>query len=138
MDEQVKQHLITYLDKLEAAVQKGADIAAEQLPLALQEYIAYCRIASTWDLIACGLAGLVGLWFMFSAQRLNTKVKIDLAATAWCFIVGFLLMLGGGVFFLGNVKHCIKAWVAPRALLLEKVNELRKCCNTQLKRTGAK
>ena len=27
MDEQVKQHLISYLDKLEAAVQKGADIA---------------------------------------------------------------------------------------------------------------
>lgn len=41
MNPEIQQHLISYLDKLEVLAKQGADFAADQIPLVLQEYILY-------------------------------------------------------------------------------------------------
>lgn len=129
MDDQVKQHLMSYLDKLESAVQKGADIAAEQLPLALQEYIAYCRIDSTVGL-ATALIFLSGGLLMTrkGVKGLPEMMERDSSSPVPLVfsLVGAILAFGGLIAASANYSVCIKSWVAPRVLLLEKVNELRK------------
>jgi len=121
VDEQVKQHLISYLDKLEAAVQKGADIAAEQLPLALQEYIAYCRIDSTISVIFAALVFVVSAYGLKKAVAAEKADKYPFSPLPLFGIVfSAVALVGSLVAFSTNYPVCIKAWVAPAFSPLKK------------------
>lgn len=129
MNPEIQQHLISYIEKLEGLAKQGADFAADQIPLVLQEYILYSRAASSWKVLVgllLSLTGFVCARYCLRYLKNNTieamspeKILPQAAMAVIFSIIGMFTTCH-------TADACIKAWTAPRVLLIEKLNELRK------------
>lgn len=125
MNDEIQSRLVKYLDKLEEVAKSGADLAADQIPGVLHEYVAYCRISHTTGLVIGMLLGVVAVWCVKQLAKEFAKSgsevrDIGLAVGAAC--GGFMAL----ALVMTNTEPTIKAWAAPRVLLLEKLNEMRR------------
>ena len=122
MNEQLQQALADILLTLKAGAEVGADVAARELPLLVQEYL-------TWGLWQHGMTA-VGLFVLFCAAVWIARWGV-LAMRKNNWDAGFpMLMLGVVVGIAANVaafdevSKVIQVIVAPRVYLLEQLANL--------------
>lgn len=124
MNEEVQSRLIMYLDKLEEFAKSGVDLAVDQIPQVLQEYVTHARTESTIGVVVGATFLVVALICAIKLTRFdfsrppNAKATVLLSGA----VVGVMLSIP---ILSMNIQVCIKSWVAPRVLLLEKLNEMR-------------
>lgn len=128
MDPEVQQYLISYLDKLEVLAKQGADFAADQIPLVLQEYILYQRLSTTVSLVSSLLILISALIVLRTGYKAMLKDESVSNPERWVpfLIVGIMSCILCPFLVHGSVDPCLKVWTAPRVVLIEKLNELRK------------
>lgn len=127
MNKELQDRLIEYLGSLDGAVRQAGGFVAEQAPLVAQEWIRYEFWSNAIQCVVLLVAGLVlltaGLLFLRRQFRdhdnpwfLGTLVGLAIAAPLLC--VG---------------SNCgidaLKAKIAPRVVVLEKIAELAKPAN---------
>lgn len=145
MNEQFEAKLIAWVESLENAAISGADFAAEQVPLVLQEYLNWMTVAYSMNLaFSLTLLILSGICFYISrasylkhnkvydgfsgtyAQEVMMREKCNklTAFTIFGLIGGSLLFLGGIMSTCDNAHGLVKVCVAPRVVLIEKASDL--------------
>lgn len=128
MNPEIQQHLISYLDKLEVLAKQGADFAADQIPLVLQEYILYRQLSTTVSLIGSLLLLTLALIVLRTGYKALLQDEHCRNPERWVpfLIVGIVGCIFSPIGVASYVDPCIKVWTAPRVVLIEKLNELRK------------
>lgn len=138
MDEDLKKALLDTLNDARSAAEQGKDFVLEQAPRVVQEYIAYMRIESTIlsALLALWVVAVLVAWVVVFRRgpywSANATGESTPSAGDYAFVRGlgsflaicFLIM--GGLLGGKSVSTCIKAWVAPRVLIIEKAADLIK------------
>lgn len=131
MDEQFKAKLLSYMDKVEAGLQKGADFAEQEIPLAIQEWLMWLAV-ERFSYAAAFLGGaiVVGvmarkLWrqdfSVFDAAGGITFRASRIASLA-LWLIFPILMAASFTWAMSGVK----VLVAPRVVLVEEVAKLVK------------
>lgn len=128
MNPEIQQHLISYIDKLEGLAKQGADFAADQIPLVLQEYILYQQLSTTVSLVGSLLLFISALIVLRTGYKALLQDEHLRNPARWMpfLFVGVLGCIFFPIGILSSVDPCIKVWTAPRVVLIEKLNELRK------------
>ncbi len=124
MNEELKAKLLTYLAHLEGAVKGTGDFVAEQAPLVVQEYILYMRVSTTLPLVVL----VINLLFVLINIRWLCRTPMQDLETGppRLFVAlghAILMLVVGPVVAGRNLDHCIKAWAAPRILVLDYIKE---------------
>ena len=128
MDEEIKKKMLSYIEVMEGVVKQGTDFALDQIPLALQEYVAYSRVYST-SYVCFGLLVLaVGVFFAFKAFKRESWPSHQEfpCGMIYSILAAILLAMVAPCILNGNFDTAVKSWVAPRVLILDKLNEMRK------------
>jgi hypothetical protein len=135
MNEQLKEQLVKFLGAILTGIEKGADFAIEQAPLVVQEYVAWQRVTTTvWLILGIiGLAaalrvffwrtlpGFQGLWDKDRNGYVPDAAYVPyIVQSIICAILAFVtpFMIGD------NITPCLKAWFAPRILVIEWIKSL--------------
>lgn len=107
---------------LKAAVKGGGDFVAEQAPLVVQEYVCYMRTAaSVYTAVALVLV-VLGFWLAVRSFREWEKDKRSESDVL--FFLATVSIAIGAIVFACHSNTCLKAWTAPRVLVLEKASEI--------------
>lgn len=120
------------LEWLRSGAQSAGDFAITQAPLAAQEFI-------RWEIVGHGITaglflisgiamlvcGLLGFRYLCNAKTDWEKGPTSnfFIAVAGCFL-GFIALVGLLPDGIREAKQSIKAYVAPRVVLIEKISEL--------------
>jgi hypothetical protein len=137
MNEQLKEQLVKFLGAILTGIEKGADFAIEQAPLVVQEYVAWQRVTTTvWLLVGAILivaALRVTFWRALPAILelcRQAREKHNSVPESAYVPHGVALALSGVGFIVGaiataeNLTYCLKAWFAPRILVIEWIKSL--------------
>jgi hypothetical protein len=122
MDDELKQRLIKYLDKMEEAVDGGSDFILDQAPLVVQEYLLW----QWWlHLLAMALSILVIVPCVLLGVRLiRESYETDNEQTfGW----GMLVIAISGCLLvpaIGEAFTFLKVAIAPRIVVMEYLAEL--------------
>lgn len=129
MNEEAKKIALEYLQKLLQGLEKGVDFAGEQIPLVLQEIVAYGRFYSTICIVAAVIVLIVGA-FIYKKIWNYSEDLVDGDKYPIRIIGGFVFSIAVGIPFFGlicnNFDKFAKSWVAPRLYLIEYLHELVK------------
>ena len=128
MDEEIKKKMLSYIEVMEGVVKQGTDFASDQIPLALQEYVAYSRVCSTLYVCIGLLAFAAGLFFsakVFKKESWPYHQEFP-CGIAFIALAAILLALATPCLLNKNFDTAVKSWVAPRVLILDKLNEMGK------------
>lgn len=136
MDEDLKKALLDTLNDARSAAEQGKNFVLEQAPLVVQEYIAYVRIESTIWLAVSLVWALVVAFSYWRWWRRGPKLFAYGCGEPSVHDVGFARFVGAMIAFLMllpvaitvqvKASTCIKSWVAPRVLIIEKAADLIK------------
>jgi len=125
MNEELKAKLLTYLAHLEGAVKGTGDFVAEQAPLVVQEYILYMRVSTTWPLllfVVSLLIVVINAWWLCSYN--GSMVRLEDHPRTWVALThAAATLLVGIIVVCHNADPCVKAWTAPRILVLDYIKE---------------
>jgi len=144
MDEQIKNHLLEYLDKTAGAVEKLLDFSADQIPLVAKEILTYNIWSSSFSILVMG-AMLYKLYVtmrdLFIAEYKRVEdLKTNKAGKDRCYpsyetefssMIGVIIFVSGLVgfvvllHFFHTVDHLIKVVLAPRLFLLDYLRGLK-------------
>lgn len=138
MDAELKARLTRYLDKLEAAVTNTADFAVDQAPDVVREWLAW----EFWSNAASAITAFAVITFLAWLARLlvgyiNDEIKKEKMPGAkksetagfafMCFLVVSVLVVAITIAWLApTAARAVKATVAPKVVVLERVAELIK------------
>ena len=127
MNEELKPHLIKFLEHLESTAKAGVDFASEQVPLVVQEYIAMVRVESTIYIILGLFMLFCSKWSMGLVRDGATNKNANSEGKIICGIyTSVFLIVFGGVLLICNTHKCVQSWVAPRVMVIEYVHNLLK------------
>jgi hypothetical protein len=116
MDEQTKTLLAEYLKKLLQAAESGASFAAEQIPLVVQEKLAFDFWSSVmWATVSA--ISMVLVWYGY--YKLNVMAEWDEETTAPTTVAAAFCTLPLLVVIFVNLSAIIKIQVAPRLYIVE-------------------
>lgn len=125
MNEEIKKKMIEYFEAMEVAAGKFGDLAQQEIPLVLQEYLNWQFYSNLF--LGIGWFVLLGLFFAFFKRLADFAKKehgYESPEYAFSIIIAIVsLLIGTGVLF-GCSYQCVKVSVAPRVVILEKVGEL--------------
>lgn len=125
---QLTEQLKPVVDWLKAALDTSGQFVQEQSPLVVQEYIAYVRATSTLYVVFGVLIIVVAALLMRTVLRyLRSGEETSEATDAVHVVLGVIaivLFIAGPVAVVNHTDDCLKAWCAPRVLILEKVSDL--------------
>ena len=124
MNEDIKARITTYLDHLENTANNATAFAAEQVPLVIQEYLAWCFYSSLF-LTCC--FGLLSLILLVACRVFWKKDKsVEEGAGGWVVLSVWtgVAALGSAAIAVTHVYDLIRVIVAPRILILEYVTNL--------------
>lgn len=122
------------LEWLRSGAQSAGDFAIEQAPLAAQEFIRWEIIGhgiSAGLYLICGIAmlisGILGIRYLISDKMKWENGPNGNFFIAWigC-ILGFIALVGILPSGINEAKQSIKAYVAPRVVIIEKISDLVK------------
>jgi len=128
LNEKLQDSATKILTWVEAGVEKGGDFVAEQTPLVAQEYITLMRFQSMFYCLLSVLALLcfatiiykILRWYSANNGPEDRNGEPVVFSVFVCGIAQALFVAA----FCSNFPTCLKAWVAPRVLLLEKLSDL--------------
>lgn len=122
MNDQTKQLLAEYLAKLLKAAEGAAELAADQIPLVIQEKLQY----DFWFSVVWTLIGLAGVSFGLAFVRHGLKIqrnndywmgKSDEIVIAW--LCGLVCLIPSSIVAILNLQNAISISVAPRLYIIE-------------------
>lgn len=126
MNSSLEETLKPYLEKLLQAVENGAELAAQEIPLVVQEWLMFKGVSySFWVLISIGLIILSIRIYKPLKNKKDSRFywpdetlreNGDVAVT---FITSFFTGSVGVILFLVNFLDAIKLLFFPRVYLLE-------------------
>jgi hypothetical protein len=118
MDEQMKTTLAEYMKKMLAAVETGANFAADQIPLIVQEKLAFdFWWSAVWVVLA--VAGVIfGIWLIRGGNKLYKIDKYNDMVVGY-FFGGFSLLAAGSIIGLINTYYALKISLAPRLYIID-------------------
>lgn len=128
MNDELRDRLMGYLKNMEKAVEGGADFVIQQAPLYVQEVISWeiaynCIWAIFWFGIIIALPLVLGK----PAKKLRGSGESDPRVFGWVITVGMgFAIFCSTVISLSFAGDGIKAYVAPRVVIVEKLAELNK------------
>jgi len=128
MNDEAKKVAVEYLQKLLAMLEKGADFAGEQIPLVLQEIVAYGQAYETFICVFSFLVMCIAPIFGWKWCKKYLSVCESGAEPAVLFvglIPGIATIVALHLFFY-NIDDCLKAWFAPRLYVIEYLHDLIK------------
>ena len=124
MSEELQKRMMDYLDSLESTVQQGSGFLVEQAPLVCQEYVDWVFWSGVLLAVPCAACAI--LLFAFAAWAARKAIKSKEADSQWWLAMALLVLFGLtiGVPSVLGVGDAVKASVAPRVVVLEKLAEL--------------
>lgn len=127
MDKEIKQRIESYLDTLEKGANTATEFAIEQAPLVVQEFLAW-EFWSNVTIAAFSLAAfIVAALALKFIRKVSLKKPFD-DCDFFIVFVGSAISLAAIIIstlaFASSTRHAVKAKVAPRIIILEKVREL--------------
>lgn len=121
MNEELQKTLSTYLTRLLEVVEKGAEWAGDQIPLVIQEKLAYdFWSAAAWTTLSIVLIPLI-VYFWY---KINKHEDWDEDCVGPTSIAGVPIFLALIAIFCCNLPIMLKIWIAPRLYILEWVRTL--------------
>lgn len=121
MNEQLKTQLSQFLGSILTGLEKGAGFVIEQAPDVVREYVLLCRVEYTFYVVTSLLLILAAIkWVPVLADR-AVKVENEIEEVT-CGITAAVLGGSGliSIFvFLHSISPMLKAWFAPRILVIE-------------------
>lgn len=118
MNNELQEALTAFLTKSLDVVEKGVNMAGEQIPLVLQEIIQWEIWSSTIGFVIALIISVclaIAGWFCSKRMRMiRDDFPFDLGA-----IVSFGGALLAFAISMGNLYHMIKALTAPRLVIIE-------------------
>jgi len=132
-DDQIKQQLMDYLSKVESAAINAADFAKTEGMEAANEYVRYVMWSGFAHLM---VATAIAVAILFLRSLLINDIKIDdsleesdksfgifcVRCAALILLVIFCVVPAG----VGVIPKMMKAGIAPRIVVLEKIQDLLK------------
>ena len=125
MNDEIKRRLLVYLDKFEGSVDKAVDFTAEQMPLYLTELCQYTVVQSLIVVAAVAFFAMASWLFMIfviwkqeDCDRVGTLVI--------CHIFWLTVMIIPGLMVADHASDGLKAYLAPRVFIVDKLTELVK------------
>lgn len=125
-DDRLKESLVEVIDWLKVGAEQSKDFVIEQAPMVAQEYVAWTFWEAVIGLAVCLLlAPLACLAFAITIRWMRDDEFGDPSGFVGAIITG---MLAIGVFIgaYANATTAIKATVAPRVVIIEKIATLTK------------
>lgn len=124
LNEELKTKLIEYMSKLEQAVQASGDFVSEQAPLVVQEFITYQRASESIYVLSGVILLIFAAFWLKSALKAESWPKdAEFPVGMAFFILMVISLLSGSVCLVSHVQPCLKAWVAPRILIIDYIRE---------------
>lgn len=125
MEPTLEKTAIELLDWLKGAAETGGDFVQEQAPLLAQEIVAYERGLSTFHVIACVLITAMALVTlrMIKWKEIGNDNPEGIFSLVGV-IVAALALVVVPLFGIYAAERCMKSWVAPRLVVIEKAAEL--------------
>lgn len=135
MNDKLKEQLVQFLGSILTGLEKGAGFVIEQAPDVVREYVTLCRVDYTFWTVFGLLMAVICLTSLFRKiiPTLNKTDDYDLPRRereAICNVwVPLLIMsivggIAGTIIFFSNVSLMLKAWFAPRILVIEWIKGL--------------
>jgi hypothetical protein len=119
MNEQTKQALSDFVQKMIAAAEQGAAFTAEQTPLLVQEWLRWQLVeASFWAVICIG-AAVLSIAYWKKMWRLSEDEGFPYIAVN---AIGSFSTVPGLVYTI----YALKVWVAPRVVVFEEFLKILK------------
>lgn len=117
-----------YLENMENAVEGGADFVLEQAPFYVQELINWeIAVNTLWAAFWLGVVIALPKCFGKIAKTLRECEEYDPKIGGWVLtVVLWIAMFFSVVGSLNYTGSAIKAYVAPRVVIVEKLAELNK------------
>lgn len=117
MNEQLQQSLSEIIE----GVRASKDFAIEQLPIVAQEYVSLCWWSAVLGLVLAGI--LLGVFVWLTRCSVEAETDDDKVALV---IMSLLVLAPALIFGAGGTYGLIKTSVAPRVVVLEKLEQLLK------------
>jgi len=121
VDEVLKERLVGYLDAIEGAVENGSAFVASEMPLVAWELVAYHRAVSTIYTVVLVCVFIFGVKATKAVWQWAKRENVGDESAA--IFPGFITIVAFG-FGVECSAYCLKAWFAPRLLILEEVSKL--------------
>lgn len=129
MNHELQSKIMEYLQSLEDGIGKAGTFVEAEFPLVIQEYLAWVVIRqSVFAAVLLALASLVVVVSRAMWKSIPTHERAEgINAVIVCFSIAISLTIGGAV----AAGYAVKAKIAPRVTVLEKVQELLTAGNKQ-------
>ncbi len=128
VDSELKSRLIHYLDTVERIVSDTAAFTAEQAPQVAHEIVAWHFYSHMFGAVV--LAALSIIVAAIATITYRNAEKIDPVATEvvqlFSYVIGAILTAALLGFSISNTSEAIKAQVAPRLVVLERIADIAK------------
>lgn len=123
MNKELQDRLIEYLGSLDVAVRQAGGFVVEQAPLVVQELIDWTFWGGLVGAVAFSLLAAMFFWVSRRCAARMDNIDNNPTWTFGCIVAAglFIACLGCAVVDAGNM---IKAKLAPRVVVLEKIAEL--------------
>ena len=141
MDEQIKNHLLEYLDKTAGAVEKLVDFSADQIPLVAKDVLTYNIWSNSFSILVLSFLLYklhTSCRSMFSQEYERVKAmksskernypsyEIEFSAVVGiCTGVGIIVSFVLLIHIFCSVDHLLKAIYAPRLFILDYIRGLK-------------
>lgn len=127
-DEKLRESLSDVLQWVQLSAEQSKDFVIEQAPLVAQEFVAWTFWESVITAVAALLSAVLSAWCCLLCVRKCNDERDAFGGPEWT--MGSMLCacttIGLCVLFLCSSLTAVKAKVAPRVLIIEKVSTLVK------------
>ncbi len=124
MDIDLKAKLIEYLKSVESTVSDAGEFVKAELPLVVSEYVRWVLVSNFAGCCLCIIGFAVSMTFTWKVWKWLCKPENANEGAEPVMILPVILLASsiGGIVATG--MEATKAYVAPRVLVLEKLQEL--------------
>lgn len=130
---EIQERLMGYLESVESAVKTSGDFVVEQAPLVVQELILWRRAEESAFVALGAVLLLLLIGVLATVPKTIRMMGDDSKAQDAGFVrlmvsigIVFVLLMSSGTTLINHTGPCIKAWCAPRLVVLEEVGKLLK------------
>ena len=131
MEDELKKNAADLLALLKDGLEKGAQVAGEQLPDLAMQYVLWGRVMNTVTLVFLTVTAVTCIWVFYqSAVKNRWEVKDSYAGWGHTRAVACTLSGVMGMLFtalaLANTSSFLLVWFAPKVWLLKEIAQVLK------------
>lgn len=127
MTPELQAQLAAYLKTLLETTKAAGSLAVDQLPLIVQEKIAYGRVIETWQLVLFAAVTYLGYrLFRWGAREDAKGYGHGHEAAMPGLVFGAIVAIVAGLLTVIQTSYVAQVWLAPRLYIIEWVAHLAK------------